>query len=388
MKNRYIAKRYWNTERSPMGEVSENAKKYNDVINLSLGDPDITTDVRIIEAASQDAKAGHTHYTEFLGDSELRASIIKDYKDSYNLEVDMSEVMVVVGGCHGMYLALEAILDDEDEVIVHSPYFTPYPQQIRLARGKCVELETLEEEGFQINVERLKEKITNRTKAIIINTPNNPTGASFSKETLEAIAEVVVEHDLLVISDDIYTAFCFDREFIPFSSIQGMKERTITVASFSKDYVMTGWRIGYVIAPSYLIDCMRDINEGVCFTAPSVSQRAALHALALKDIIQKPVIDIYKKRVHYAYNRIKNIPNMSVREPEATFYLFINIKETGLDSVSISKKILDEAHVLVLPGVAFGDCGEGYIRLACTVEIDQLKEAFDRIEKMDLFSKQ
>src|SRR5690554_6302485 len=199
MKHRFIAKKYWNDVSTPMRKAAEMASKYDDIINLSLGDPDYITDEKIMNAAFEDTKKGHTRYTEPLGDLELRQEIINYYKEVYNYKLESTDLMAVVGACHGMYLVLEAILDEGDEVIIHEPYFTPYPQQIELAGGKVVTLETYEEEGFQINIEKLKSKITNRTKAIIINTPNNPTGACFSKKTLESIAKLAIEEDLIVI---------------------------------------------------------------------------------------------------------------------------------------------------------------------------------------------
>ncbi|WP_432663612.1 pyridoxal phosphate-dependent aminotransferase [Wukongibacter baidiensis] len=386
MKHRFVSKRYWNDISTPMGESGRLAREYDDLINFSLGDPDLTTDERIINAAFEDTKNGHTHYTDFLGDLELREEICKYYKDTYNYDAKLEECMITTSGCHAMWLVLEAILDDGDEVIIHEPCFTPYPQQIELTRGKPVVLETYEEDEFQVDTERLKGLITNRTKAIIINTPNNPTGTCFSRETLEAIAKVAIEYDLIVIADDIYTALSYAEPFIPIITLEGMKERTITIGSFSKDYCMTGWRIGYVLAPHFIIKTMKDVNENNVFTAPSISQRAALHALRMRDEVQPSMVEEYKKRTFYAYERIKNIPNMSVLPPRGSLYLFINIKETGLSSMEVADKILREAHVLVLPGNAFGACGEGYIRIAVTVGLEDLKEAFDRIGKMEIFS--
>lgn len=385
MKHRFISKRYWNDISTPMGESGSLAREYDDLINFSLGDPDLTTDERIINAAFKDAKQGHTHYTDFLGDLELRQEICKYYKNEYNYNIKIEECMITTSGCHAMWLVLEAILDDGDEVIIHEPYFTPYPQQIELTRGKPVILETYEEDEFQVDTKRLKELITNRTKALIINTPNNPTGTCFSRDTLEAIAEVAIEHDIIVIADDIYTAFSYASPFIPITTLKGMKERTITIGSFSKDYCMTGWRIGYVLAPPFIINTMKDVNENNVFTAPSVSQRAALHALRMRDEVQPPMVEEYKRRTFYAYERIKAIHNMSVLPPRGSLYLFVNIKKTGLSSMEVADKILRQAHVLVLPGNAFGSCGEGYIRIAVTVGLEQLKEAFDRIEKMEIF---
>ena len=382
MKHKFLSKKYWNAVSTPMAEVVELAHKYEDLINLSLGDPDLITSSKIIDEAFNDAYNGHTKYTDSLGDPELREELQQYYKKSYGYQIQMNEVMAVVGACHGMYLALEAILDDGDEVIVPEPYFTPYDNQIKLAGGKLVALETYEEDDFQIDTERLNGLITSRTKAIIINTPNNPTGACLSMDSMEAISKVAIENDLIIIADDIYGAFSFSEPFVPITTVAGMKERTITIGSFSKDYAMTGWRIGYVLAPDYLINCIRDINEGVCFTAPSISQRAAIHALRLRETIQPDMVNEYKKRVFYSYERINQIAGMSVLPPMGSFYLFVNIKKTGFTSSEVSKKLLEKAHVLVVPGNAFGKSGEGYIRIACTVGLDKLKDAFDRIEKL------
>lgn len=386
MKHGFISKRYWNNISTAMGDSGSLLYKFNDIINFSLGDPDITTDVRIINEAFEDAKNGHTHYTDFYGDMELRKEICKYYKSQYGYDVKVDECMVTTSGCHAMWLVLESILDDGDEVIIHDPYFTPYPQQIELTRGIPVTLKTYEEEEFQVNPERLERLITNRTKAIIINTPNNPTGTCFSRQTLESIAVIAKKYDLLIIADDIYTLFSYAEPFIPITTLEDMKERTITIGSFSKDYAMTGWRIGYVLAPDFIIKTMKDINENNVFTAPSISQRAALHALRHRDEIQPQILGEYKKRVMYAYERISKIKNMSVMTPRGSIYLLVNIKATGLSCEEVADKMLEEAHVLVLPGNAFGACGEGYIRLAMTVSIEKMEEAFNRIGKMDIFS--
>lgn len=368
-----------------MGQADVLAKQYDDVIDLSLGDPDLITDDIIIENAMKDAKLGHTKYTDFRGDKELRDEIRRYYQEEYHIAFDDEEVMVIASGCLGMYLALEAIIDDGDEVIIHQPCFTPYPQQIELARGVPVILNTYEKENFQIDTDRLEGLITERTKAIIINSPNNPTGTCFTRETLENIATIAKKHDLIIIADDIYGLYSFQEPFIPIVTLEGMKERTITINSFSKDFTMTGWRIGHVLAPDYIIKTIQQINENVVFTAPSISQRGAIYALRNRKEIQPKMLEEYKKRVFYAADWIHKIPNMSILPPRGTFYLFVNIKETGLSSVEISHRILKEAHVLTLPGVAFGDCGEGYIRIACTCTTNKLKEAFERIAEMDIF---
>jgi len=387
VKHKFIAKRYWKDQSTAMGQSDVIAKSFNDVINLSLGDPDLITHSIIIDNAFADAKAGHTKYTDFRGDPELRQEIINYYREEYAIDVKDEEVFVCASACLGMYLALEAIVDDGDEVILQAPYFTPYPQQVVLARGIPVELPTYEEEDFQINIERLEGLITERTKALVINSPSNPTGNCLTVEVMEKIAQIAVKYDLIVIADDIYTSFSYQNAFVPFASLPGMKERTIILNSFSKNFTMTGWRIGNIIAPDYIIKTIQQINENVVFTAPSISQRAAIYALRNRHEIQPPMIEEYRKRMFYAAERINRIPKLSViYPPKGSFYLFMNIKGTGLSSAEAADLILREAHVVMLPGDAFGACGEGYIRIACTVNVEKMKEAFDRIEKISLFN--
>lgn len=383
MKHKFIAKRYWKDQQTAMGKSDEMAKTFDDVINLSLGDPDLITDDIIIDGAFADAKAGHTKYTDFRGDSELRTEICRFYQEEYGMEVRDEEVFVCASASLGMYLSLEAIVDDGDEVILQAPFFTPYPQQVELARGIPVELATYEDEAFQINIERLESLITERTKALVINSPSNPTGNCLNMETMEQLAEIAVKHDLLVISDDIYTAFSYQNPFVPFASLPGMRERTIILNSFSKNFTMTGWRVGNIIAPDYIIKTIQQVNENVVFTTPSISQRAAIHALRHRHEIQPTMAKEYRRRMFYAAERVNGIRGLSVLyPPKGSFYLFVNIKETGLSSAAAAEKILQDAHVLTLPGPAFGACGEGYVRIACTVGVDLLCEAFDRIEKV------
>ena len=381
-----ISGRYQKSEKTAMGEVFDFLKKYDDIINLSIGDPDIITDSSVIERMAEDAKAGHTKYTDYRGYPELRAEIAKFYKEEYDADVDDSEIFISAGGCVSMYLVMEAILNDGDEVIIPDPYFVPYPSQVELARGKAVMLPTYEEEGFQINIDRLEKLVTEKTRAIILNTPNNPTGSCLSLETMHKIAEFCEKHDIIVVADDIYTAFSFDSEFVPIMNIDSMKKRTITINSFSKNFVMTGFRVANIIAPEEVIQTIQKINENVVFTTPSVSQRAALHALRMRHQIQPAIIDEFRERVKYCRQRVSSIKNMSVLEEGGSFYVFPNIKATGISSNEVTKLMMEEAHVLVLPGNAFGSCGEGYIRISCTVGIEKLREAFDRIEKMKIFS--
>ena len=379
--NRYIAKRYLEDKSTAMGQSDVLAKTFDDVIDLSLGDPDMTTPKDIIDAAYEAMQSGHTKYTDFRGDPELRSAIIKQYREDYDMDIDDEEIFVAASGCLAMYLVLEAIIDDGDEVLMQSPYFTPYPQQVELARGIPVELPTYEDEDFQIDTDRMESLITDKTKAVIINSPNNPTGSCLTLDTMKKIAAIAEKHDLVVISDEIYTSFSFEHPFIPFASLPGMKERTITINSFSKNFVMTGWRLGNIIAPPDIIRVIQQINENVVFTAPSMSQRAGIYALQHRHELQQPIIEEFKKRMFYAAERINAIPGISViYPPKGSFYLFPNIKKTGMSSEEVSGLLLEKAHVLTLPGNAFGACGEGHIRICCTVSMEKLKEAFDRIE--------
>ncbi|NMA48760.1 MAG: aminotransferase class I/II-fold pyridoxal phosphate-dependent enzyme [Tissierellia bacterium] len=385
MKNYYIAKKYWKTAESELSKSAGATGVAKDLINFTLGDPDIHTDKRIVERTFEDVLNGATHYTDTLGILELRQELKNYYSDEYKMEVDLDQLMITTSACQGMWLVMEAILDDGDEVIIPSPHFPPYPDQVEMAGGKSVFLELLESEDFQINIKRLEESITERTKAIIINTPNNPIGSCLSKKTLEDISIIAKKYDLLIIADDIYTLYSYEAPFIPISSIEGMRERTITLGSFSKNFAMAGWRIGYILADPKFIQVFKMINENNVYTAPEPSQRAALHALRLRKEIQAMLFEEFKKRSYYAYERLNKLKGIRVMEPKGTFYLFPNIEGTGLSSIEFADKLLKEAGVAVVPGLAFGCNGDKYIRLAVTLNIEKMKEAFDRIEKMQMF---
>ena len=376
-----IAKRHSNRECDGMMNSADQAGLYDDVIDLSLGDPDLNTDDRIIEAAFQDVKAGFTHYAPAYGDPDLIKTIQEDYQTTYRYPVDRSEIMITASGCHAMWLVLETILDPEDEVIIFSPYFTPYPEQIKLAQGKPVIVCTKASDGFQIDIEDLKQHLTNRTKVILINTPNNPTGVCIRDELLIEISQLAIDYDLLVIADDIYTLYDYHSPFLPITTLENMRERTISIRSFSKDFCMSGWRIGYVIAPPELIAAMRTVNENNVFVAPIMSQRAAYHAILMKQEIQKPIREIFLKRALYIYERIEHIDYLDILEPEGSIYSFVDIRKTGLSSQAFADRLFEKYHISVVPGVAFGEAGEGYIRIAQRVDLQTLKHVFDLLEK-------
>ena len=364
-----------------MGNKTFSKESRYSPINLGIGDLDITTDEIIIEKAMNDAKAGHTHYTESHGYLELREEICRYHRENFkNYDFSPENVMVVSGACHGLYLLLKSILNPEDEVILLAPFFPVYADQITLSNGKPVIVETKFENGFQIVKEDLEKAITEKNKAIIVNSPSNPTGVCYNIESLNIIREFAIEHDILVIADDVYDFFSYEKEFIPITTLPDMKERTVTICSFSKNFAMTGWRIGYVFADPEIIDCINFINESIVYSACSVSQRCALYALKDFKRLKKNIVPIFKERVEYCYNRIKNIDFLDCFKAEGGIYLFINIKKTGMTSQEFTDYLLENYNILVVNGDTFGV--KGFVRIACTLDIEILKEAFDRIEKI------
>ncbi|NLW23511.1 MAG: aminotransferase class I/II-fold pyridoxal phosphate-dependent enzyme [Tissierellia bacterium] len=385
MKHKYLAKRYWEVKLPPLSKTNEMAKRYPDVIDLSVGDPDYPVDKKVIDDMYKDALAGHTKYTAFLGDEEFREEICKWYRDDFGCNYGIENVMVTAGGTHAMYLVMESILDEGDEIIVISPYYTYYEPQILLPRGRVVVYDTLAEDNFEIDLERFEKKISSRTKAVIVNSPNNPTGRVYKEETIKGLIELANKYDFLIIADDIYRTFNYTDRQKPICAFDPDNPRILTVYSFSKDFAMTGFRLGYIIGEKSIIECIRNVNEAVNFTINAMAQRAGIYAIRRRKEIQKEIHEEYRKRVFYAYERIQNFKNIKCSKPEGTFYLFADIRDTGLSSEEIWEKILDDAHVLVLPGIGFGQAGEGYIRIACTSDVEVLKEAFDRMEGVDIF---
>ena len=364
-----------------MGDLGPRAAAFDDLINFSIGDPDLKTDDRIIEAAFQEAMAGNTHYTDTRGMPRLRQAIRDFYQEEFGFAVKDEEVAVTTSACQGMWAVMQAVLDEGDEVIVPEPYFSPYKDQIEMAGGVLVPLPTREEENFEVNVHRIEPLITEKTKAILFNTPNNPTGCCFDREALEVIADVAKRHDLLVIADDIYTIFSYAGPFIPIGTLPGMAERTVTVRSFSKDYCMTGWRLGYVIAPPQIIEAITLVGESNVYSAPSISQSAGIAALSLRHEVQPAIIEEFRRRTLVACEEIGKIDYLSVLPPQGSIYLFVNIKRTGLTSHEFASQLLDRYHILVIPGNVFGSSGEGYVRLALTLGEDKIRQAFARLPK-------
>lgn len=381
MKN-YIAKRFQNDGGTGLTLNTAALEKYSDIIDLSIGDTDFTTDEAIIAAAFRDARAGHTHYGAPRGDAELIAACCKAWEEDFGQKLDRDHVIVTASSCMGMALSMMAILDPGDEVIVFAPYFSMYRKQVELAGGVCVEVPTYAEENYAIDAARLRAAITPKTKAIIFNNPTNPSGMAYDKAALNLIADVAKEYDLLVAADEIYTTYLFEGSYVPMRTLPGMAERTITLNSFSKNYLMTGWRVGVLIAEPELLSVVVKLAGAYIYTAPSISQRAAIEALKNRARIRETYVNAYRDRIFYSADRIEKIPYLSLVRPKGTFYLFPGVEKTGLSAPEFCDALLERAHVLVTPGDAFGVTGKGHFRIACTVGIDKLKEAFDRMEKL------
>ena len=384
MMEKYVANRF----RHCGGGLSldtEALRRYPDMIDLSIGDTDFTTDRRVIDAAYRDACAGYTHYGDPKGDPELIEAIRRAWKEDFQQDVSADEVLVTTSSCMGMSQTLMGTLNPGDEVIVFGPYFADYRNQIEMAGGAVVEVPTFEEDGYRPREEAVRSAVGARTRAMIVNTPTNPTGAAYDLATLEMLARLAQEYDLLIFADEIYTRYLFDSEFIPMRTLPGMAERTVTLNSFSKNFLMTGWRVGYIIAHPELIRVFQHVNDGLTYVAPSVSQRAALKALSLRSEIADEYITRYRKRVYYASDCIEKIPYLTLFRPRGTFYLFPGIAKTGMEDREFCQFVLEKAHLLVSPGCVFGEAGKGHFRIACTVSDEKLTEAMHRLEQLSAF---
>ena len=378
---RYIANRFQRAG-SGLSLDTEALAKYNDIIDLSIGDTDFTTDEAIIEKAYLDAKAGHTHYGDPKGDPELISAVCAAWQADFTQELLPDHVLVTASSCLGMALAMLTILNPGDEVIVFSPYFAMYRSQIELAGGVCVDVPTYASENYAMSEERLRAAITSKTKAIIFNNPTNPTGMAYDRSTLELLAKIAQEYDLLVAADEIYTTYIYEGDYIPLRTLPGMLDRTITLNSFSKNFLMTGWRVGVIIAEPTLIATMNQINGSLIYSAPSISQRAAIAALDNRARIRERYIKAYRERIFYSADRLEKIPYLSLVRPKGTFYLFPGVEKTGLSAGEFCKELLERAHILVSPGDVFGLAGKQHFRIACTVDIEKLREAYDRMEAL------
>lgn len=353
----------------------------DDVISLGIGEPDFVTPWNIIEAGIYSLEKGHTHYSSNAGYMELRCEISKYLSRKYGLNYSPdNEIIVTVGGSEGIDIALRALAGPGDEVVIPEPSFVAYKGCTAFcgAASKVINLKA--ENNFKLMPEQLENAITPRTKVVILPYPNNPTGAVMSKDELAAIVDVLKDKNIIVISDEIYSELTYDGKHTSIASFPEMKDKTIVINGFSKAFAMTGWRLGYVCANPVLISAMKKIHQYAIMCSPTTSQYAAVEALQNSEDSVKKMVSEYNRRRRVMVSGFKKI-GLSCFEPKGAFYTFPCIKSTGLSSDEFCEKLLKAEKVLVIPGNAFGDCGEGYVRACYATSMDKIKEALRRIAK-------
>ena len=352
-----------------------------DAISLGVGEPDFDTPWHIRDEGIYSLEKGRTFYTSNAGLKELKEEISKYLKRKIDTHYDPAdEIMVTVGGSEGIDAALRAMIDEGDEVLIPQPCYVSYDPCTVLAGGVPVPINLKAENDFRLTKEELEEAITDKTKVLILPFPNNPTGAVMEKKDLEEIAKVIIEHDLFIITDEIYSELYYKDDYTSIVQIPGMKERTVYINGFSKAYAMTGWRLGYACAPERILSQMLKIHQFAIMCAPTTSQYAAIEALKNGDEDVKMMRDAYDQRRRFLLDAFRKM-GLSCFEPFGAFYVFPCIKEFGMTSEEFATKFLEEEKVAVVPGTAFGDCGEGYVRISYAYSIENLKIAIGRLDK-------
>ena len=357
------------------------ASEMKDVISLGVGEPDFDTPWHIRDEGIYSLERGRTFYTSNTGLKELRTEINNYLTRRIGVSYDPdNEIMVTVGGSEGIDIAMRAMLDPGDEVLIPQPSYVSYEPCCILAGGKPVIINLKEENEFRLTAAELEEAITDKTKLLVLPFPNNPTGAIMERSDLEAVAAVIEKHDLYVISDEIYSELSYKGDHVSITQLPGMRDRTVLINGFSKAYAMTGWRLGYACAPSVILKQMLKIHQFAIMCAPTTSQYAAVEALKNGDDDVAQMRDAYNQRRRFLMERFKEM-GLQCFEPYGAFYVFPCIKEFGLSSDDFAMRFVKEEHVAVVPGTAFGDCGEGYLRISYAYSIEALRAALERMEK-------
>ena len=352
-----------------------------DVISLTVGEPDFMTPYHIREAGIESLEKGRTFYTSNNGILELRVEICNYLNRRFGLTYEpKSEVIVTVGGSEAIDLTVRALIEPGDEAIIPVPSFVCYGPIVELAHGKPVFIETKEEDNFKLRPEALRAAITPKTKLLILPYPNNPTGAVMTKDELEEIAQILEGTNIMVLSDEIYGELTYGRRHTAFATVGNMWERTITVSGFSKAYAMTGWRLGYLCAPKELVTQMHKIHQYAIMCAPTTSQLAAIEALKHGDPDIEMMANEYNRRRKYILDGLRKM-GIDTFEAEGAFYVFPRIGKFGLSSDDFCQKLLDEKGVAIVPGNAFGDCGEGYARISYAYSVEHITEALKRMNE-------
>ena len=351
----------------------------DDAISLGVGEPDFDTPWHIRDEGIYSLEKGRTFYTSNAGLKELKVEICNYLKRRFDLEYDFAhEILVTVGGSEAIDIALRAMIDPGDEVLIPQPSYVSYEPCAVLADAVPVFINLKAENQFRLTAQELRDAITDKTKVLVLPFPNNPTGAIMERKDLEAISEVVLEKDLFVISDEIYSELTYGRDHVSIAQIPGMKERTILINGFSKSYAMTGWRLGYACGPRLILDQMLKIHQFAIMCAPTTSQYAAVEALRNGDRDVQEMREAYNQRRRYLMHAFKEM-GLPCFEPYGAFYVFPCIKEFGLTSDEFALRFLQEEKVAVVPGTAFGECGEGYIRISYAYSLENLKLAIGRL---------
>ncbi|MFP7169944.1 aminotransferase [Terribacillus sp. 7520-G] len=357
------------------------ASTMDNVISLGVGEPDFVTPWNVIEASYHSLEQGYTAYTANAGLLELRELISEYLKTTFSVSYrPADQVIVTVGASQAIDIALRAILNPGDEVIIVEPCFVAYASAVSLAGGVPISVGTKAENGFKLQPEELEDALTPKTKAIILCNPNNPTGTMLNREELQPIAELVEAHDLLVLSDEIYAELSYEADYVSFSNLPHMQERTILISGFSKSFAMTGWRLGYAAGPAELIQAMTKIHQYTIMCAPTMAQYGAVEALRSGSASVEHMKKSYRQRRNFVTSAFEEMGLMTNR-PGGAFYIFPSIQETGMSSEAFAEALLMEEKVAVVPGSVFGESGEGHIRCSYATSMKQLTEAMKRIKR-------
>lgn len=370
------------TEIQPSGirRFFDAASTMSNVISLGVGEPDFDTPWHVREEGIYSLEKGRTFYTGNSGLLELREEIGRYLDRRFGLSYSADEILVTVGGSEAIDIGFRTMLDPGDEVIIPEPCYVSYLPCVKLAGGVPVRLPLEEKDQFKLTKEKLLSAITDKTKILVLPFPNNPTGAILNREELQIIADIVKEHDLFVMSDEIYSELNYEGGHVSIASIPGMRERTIVINGFSKSYAMTGWRLGYAAGPKEIMKQMLKIHQFVIMCAPTTSQYAAIEALRNGDEDVRRMRESYDERRRFLVNALNEM-GLPCFEPKGAFYVFPNISAYGMTSEEFARRLLEQERVAVVPGTAFGECGEGFLRISYAYSIDNLKKALDEIEK-------
>ncbi len=380
-----LASRVRSLTSSPTLAITSKAKQLKksgvDVVSFGAGEPDFDTPEHIKKSAIKAISEGFTKYTPSTGTPQLKQAIVEKFKRDNNLHYDPSQIVVSNGAKHSLYSILQVICDKDDEVIMPMPYWVSYPQMVKVAQGKPVFIKAAEKNKFKITPEQFEKAIKKKTKALIINSPSNPTGCVYTKDELKQIADIAADYGIYVISDEIYEKLVYDQaEHVSIASLnEKMYSLTFTVNGLSKAYAMTGWRIGYLAGPKEAVSKISNLQDHSTSCPNSIAQAAAVSALTSGDECITAMKKEFVQRRNYIVERINAIEGLSVIKPEGAFYVFCNISKTGLDSLHFAQRLLDEEQVAVIPGIGFGE--NSYIRLSFATSKEQIEKGLDRISK-------